>query len=194
MHAHQNFALNLCCAVALSLALGHIGEASAAPPTRGDVQQLYADLEALEGDIARLRGSRKTSTMRRLQRLRRRVGRWMGVPSATTKLPPALGEEGFEALYDALDQAPEDRARLRVLSEAAAESAFTVAQVGEIVGRFAFSREQIEAARLLIPRIVDPESGYRLFELFPRADDRRAVRQILEDARQTRQARETVSP
>lgn len=175
--------------LALAIGAGTVTSALAEPPAGGEATRILEEIDALESEISALRGGRKASALRRVRTVRRLVRRQMGAPTQRPKpLPAAMSEADFEAVYIALDQAPSDEARLKVIAEASADGAFTVAQVSEAVGRFAFSDEQIAAMTLLIPRVVDPEQGYRLFQLFPRAEDRQAVRRILESARKERRA------
>lgn len=148
------------------------------------LRQIEKELDRLEGDVGALRGARRGKALRRVARIRRWIESAGGqIVKKPAPLPAPMGEDDFESLYVALDQAPDDHGRLKVLAEACARSAFTTTQVAEVLRRFAFSQEQLEAASLMIPRVVDLERGFTLFELFPRAADRRGLRRILEEAR-----------
>ena len=71
------------------------------------------------------------------------------------------------------------RERLDVLQAAAGSRWFTVAQVKGLVESFEFSRERLQAVRILEPRIVDPENTSQLHAAFASASDRAELRRLL---------------
>jgi hypothetical protein len=73
-----------------------------------------------------------------------------------------ISEASLAQLLSAMDLQPSSGGRLRVLQQAAPTSYFLVAQVQVLLGRLAFAPDQVQAARLLQPRILDRENEYQL--------------------------------
>lgn len=114
-------------------------------------------------------------------RAQRDPGRWYGGPTAEAPPyapppqaapapppPPApppvqpISEGALAQLVTTLDRQPTSAGRLRVLQQAASAEYFLVRQVEVLVGRFTFPPDQVQAARLLQPRVLDRENEYQL--------------------------------
>lgn len=105
-------------------------------------------------------------------------------PPAPPPPPPpvqALRPDQLDALARAMRQEPFAEGKLRVVDTAlAATGGFvTVEQVGRLMSQFAFPQEKLALVRLLRPRLLDPQEGYRLHEAFTFDDDREELRRIL---------------
>lgn len=79
--------------------------------------------------------------------------------------PPAIqpiSDSALAQLLSAIDEQPSSRGRLGVLQQAAPANYFLVRQVQVVLGRFTFPPDQIQAANLLQPRVLDHENEYQL--------------------------------
>jgi len=86
-------------------------------------------------------------------------------PAPPPPAPPAIqpiSDASLAQLLAALDQQPSSGARLRLLQQAAPANYFLVSQVQALVGRLAYAPDQVQAARLLEPRVLDRENEYQL--------------------------------
>jgi hypothetical protein len=71
------------------------------------------------------------------------------------------------------------QAKLGVLGDAARAHWFSVDQVKQLLGLFAFSPDKLSALRLLAPRLVDPQNRYQIYSAFTFSSDKEEARQIL---------------
>jgi len=155
-----------------------------------DRKELNAQLDELSRSLERL--ALEKSPRKRLALARKmeeqiswmrsgtRRPRWSGAPAVATVNRPV--EEG--ALNDvckALSQEPFSRDKLRLVSELAPTRYFLVTQVERILGQFEFSNDRLEAARILRPRILDPENHFKLYSAFEFSSDKDRLRQILSE-------------
>ncbi len=89
-------------------------------------------------------------------------------PPAAPPRPPApppvqpISEGALGQLVATIDRQPTSAGRLAVLQRAASSEYFLVTQVQVLVGRFAFPPDQVQAARLLQPRVLDRENERQL--------------------------------
>jgi hypothetical protein len=92
-----------------------------------------------------------------------------------TVMPP----RDFDALRGAMGKEGFSDGKLRVLNTAAPSQGFTVAQVSQLIGDFSFSKDKLDAARILSPRIVDPQNNFKLYEAFSFSADKEELKKIL---------------
>ncbi len=111
-----------------------------------------------------------------------RIDDLRATPRDETPAAP-VDEATFGALVFEMHAAPFVAERRDVLRAAVAGRWFTSAQVARVLDAFPFSSDQVEAVRLLVPRLTDPENAFRLFGAFPFEADRAAVRALLEARR-----------
>ncbi|HEU4382617.1 MAG TPA: DUF4476 domain-containing protein [Anaeromyxobacteraceae bacterium] len=119
-------------------------------------------------------------------RAQREANRWSDAPEAEARRPVPVGALGVpvagaipaprppppapEPMSDAslaqllatVDQQPSSVGRLGVIQQAAPGSYFLVRQVQILVGRLAYAPDQVQAARLLQPRVLDRENEHHL--------------------------------
>lgn len=81
----------------------------------------------------------------------------------------------------ALEGTSFDKDRLPVLRSAVRDRAFTTDQVKTLLGTFDFSKNQVDAAILLHPQVVDPQNWYSVYEVFTFESDKRRLRQAIGD-------------
>lgn len=86
------------------------------------------------------------------------------VPPPPPAPPPILpiSDASLAQLLSAIDQQPSSAGRLHVLQQAAPASYFLVGQVLVLLGRLTYAPDQVQAAHLLQPRVLDRENEYQL--------------------------------
>jgi|CXWL01.1.fsa_nt_gi hypothetical protein len=85
----------------------------------------------------------------------------------------------FGALRRAIRAESFSANKLRVLEQAVTAHYFLVAQVSEVIADFDFSQDKLQAARLMRPRILDPENKFKLYESFTFGNDKEELKRIL---------------
>lgn len=89
-----------------------------------------------------------------------------------------VGEREFREFLRAIRRPHWDDDRLHVLRDVAKHHHFTSAQAAEIV-RHGFRFEQLDAAVVLYPRLVDPDHVHRLYESLRWSSDRDELRRAI---------------
>jgi hypothetical protein len=93
--------------------------------------------------------------------------------------PAILDDDGARALAAAVRREPFDEGRLAVLTSGVEGMCVTAKQARALAAELTFSHPRLEAVRAMVPRIVDRNDAYRLFDDFTFDSDKRAVREIL---------------
>ncbi len=93
--------------------------------------------------------------------------------------PPVATPEDFEILLQAIKKRWPDRERLALIREMGSGGRFTSAQVRELLERFDFDDDRIEAAVLLYPKAVDQENFFQALDAFKFPFKRAEVRERL---------------
>ncbi|MCB9764799.1 MAG: DUF4476 domain-containing protein [Alphaproteobacteria bacterium] len=100
----------------------------------------------------------------------------VGPPPPPVVAPMAPGP--FDGLIRAISAESFGDDKLDVLRSAAAGNHFTCAQLGRIIDQFSFSDEQVEAVRIVRPKIVDPQNAYTLNEHLTFSSDKEKVQAL----------------
>jgi len=103
-------------------------------------------------------------------------------PPVPAPMRSPMAEPAFQALMQAIDSESFPREKLRVLETGSAGQLFLVGQLQQVLQRLSFASDQLKAARLLAPRIVDRENRFRLYESFTFAADKDQLSKILSEA------------
>ena len=148
-------------------------------------------LAELEGEL-RFPGGREIVAQGRLelQASLRIVANLFGPPMAPPPRPPPhqppapnqpwpMADQAFESLLSTLSGQAWARDRLGVLESAARANWFVVSQVVQVVQRFDFSHQRLDAVRLVKDRILDPQHNYLLYSAFPFASEKAELGRIL---------------
>ncbi|HEX8436029.1 DUF4476 domain-containing protein [Archangium sp.] len=90
-----------------------------------------------------------------------------------------ITEAMLRSLVVAIRNEPFADDQLSVLEEAAPTQYFLVAQAQQILRVFNFSKDRLKAMRLLRPRLLDTENGYKLYESFEFSNDKDELKRIL---------------
>jgi hypothetical protein len=101
--------------------------------------------------------------------------------------PPPPGQGSVYAINDAtlrnliaaIDRESFANDRMRVLGQAVPTAYFTVAQTQQLLGRFDFPRDRLEAMRMLKPRVLDTNNFFQLYASFDFASDKAELKRIL---------------
>ncbi|HYO72395.1 MAG TPA: DUF4476 domain-containing protein, partial [Archangium sp.] len=102
-------------------------------------------------------------------------------PPPPTPQPTAqpITESMLRSLLSAIRHEPFSDDQLSVLEEAVPTQYFLVAQAQQILRSFTYSSDRIKAMRLLRPRLLDLENGFKLYESFDHSSDKDELKRIL---------------
>lgn len=99
-------------------------------------------------------------------------------PPAPPAGPIAVNERDFAAIVAGVKGQTFSSDQLGVLKGASRDRWFTIEQVGTILDLFTHSSDKVEAARLLAPRVVDPQNAWKLDAKLTFSSDKEAVRAL----------------
>lgn len=135
-----------------------------------DGRELKRGLDSLGDRLARLERSIRSSRPVVAERLPPRV------VVGPTPMTPAT----FATLHRSVAGQSFGSDKLVILRSALRENFVAVEQARALMGEFMVSRDRLDALRLLWPRVVDRENGYRFYEDFVFASEKNAVQAILD--------------
>jgi hypothetical protein len=90
-----------------------------------------------------------------------------------------ITEAMLRSLVLAVRNEPFAEDQLNVLAQAAPTQYFLVAQTQQLLRVFTFSKDRLNAVRLLRPRLLDMENSYKLYESFEFTNDKDELKRIL---------------
>lgn len=90
-----------------------------------------------------------------------------------------ITEAMLRSLVSAIRNEPFADDQLEVLEQAASSQYFLVSQVQQLLRLFSFSKDRLRAMRLLRPRLLDTENGFKLYESFEYSSDKDELKRIL---------------
>lgn len=159
----------------------------------GQQRALLDEVQAIRADVRELR--------RLLRQAPPAPGTGPYVPGAVVRVPPRGGvivheddvpmEEGYDEQVPAMSEAQfQDVLRsmsshgfsseqLEVLADVTETNWFFVDQAGRVLELFSFGKDKLAALKLLAPRLLDRQSGYKLYEAFSFEADKKEARRIL---------------
>lgn len=94
-----------------------------------------------------------------------------GLPPRPKADPRGIAPEDFDALLASVSGNSFASQQLKLLRAGASGQAFTVAQVMALMRCFSFGRDQVEAALMLHPKVVDPENWEQVYSVFTFSTD-----------------------
>jgi hypothetical protein len=100
-------------------------------------------------------------------------------PPTYAPAPTAIGDEDFNAVKAAINNASFSQEKLDALAMAKSGRFFTVDQVGELVELYSFPNDKVQAVELVKRNLIDPENGFKLLERFTFPSDKERVRKLL---------------
>jgi hypothetical protein len=103
------------------------------------------------------------------------------LPDRPTRPPPAptvyvTSDAELASILGAVKREPFSDDKLAVLRSATYGRWFTVAQVGVFVDAMTFSSEKVDAAAMLFPQVVDPQSWYLIYGYLTFSSDKDDLR------------------
>jgi hypothetical protein len=103
-------------------------------------------------------------------------------PPPVVVQPPvrAMVPQRFQSLLGAIDREHFSQGKLTVISQAASQSNFRVAQVEKVIRQLSFSSDKLRALELLAPRMVDRQNAFQLYDAFTFSSDKAKARAILQ--------------
>ena len=90
-----------------------------------------------------------------------------------------ITEAMLRSLVSAIRNEPFADDQLAVLEQAVPTQYFLVAQAQQILRTFSFPSDRVKAMRLLRPRLLDLENGFKLYESFDHSSDKDELKRIL---------------
>ncbi|HEY0840877.1 MAG TPA: DUF4476 domain-containing protein, partial [Vulgatibacter sp.] len=135
-----------------------------------DGRDLRRGLESLGARLARLERSIRSSRPVNVDRL----------PPRVVAGPVPMNPASFASLHRSVAAASFGSDKLVLLRSALRENWVAVEQARVLMGEFMVSRDRLDALRLLWPRVVDRENGYRFYEDFVFASEKNAVQAIID--------------
>lgn len=100
-------------------------------------------------------------------------------PQATPNQPWPMGAAPFQALLDSIAREDWARDRLGIVEMAARDNYFVVAQVLQILERFDFSNQKLQAVRAVKDRILDQQNNYLLYGAFSFSSEKEELGRLL---------------
>jgi hypothetical protein len=91
-----------------------------------------------------------------------------------------ISDAMLRSMVSAIQNEPFPADKMLVLEEATPTQYFLVSQVQQILPLFKFSQDRLKAMRLLRPRILDLDNGYRLYSSFEFSNDKEELKRILQ--------------
>ncbi|MCB9741200.1 MAG: DUF4476 domain-containing protein [Alphaproteobacteria bacterium] len=96
-------------------------------------------------------------------------------PQRPPRGPQAMPADRFNHLILAMEAEPFGDDKMALLMAASGDWVFTIDQVGRAMDAMTFSSEKVEVARLLRPRVIDPENAWSLNAHLTFSSDKREV-------------------
>lgn len=98
-------------------------------------------------------------------------------PPAPVYQPIADGK--LQKLMKALSRESFSKDKLGLLEDVSQEHYFTVSQVQQVLPQFQFSKDRLQAVRVLWSRVLDRQNGFQLYGSFQFSSDKAELKRIL---------------
>jgi hypothetical protein len=96
--------------------------------------------------------------------------------------PPAyqpMADGQLQRLMKAMSREPFSEDKLNVLGDASAGNYFLVSQVLQVLPQFQFSKDRLQAVRVLWSRVLDRQNSFQLYNAFQFSNDKAELKQII---------------
>lgn len=90
-----------------------------------------------------------------------------------------MSAESFDRFLQTIKNSPFEKDKLSVIDIGAKNAAFTVNQVGSIIGLFSFSDAKLSVLKKLYPSVIDPENGFMIMDSFTFSSDKEKAKRII---------------
>ncbi len=91
-----------------------------------------------------------------------------------------ISDSMLRSVVSSIQNEPFPSDQLSVLQEVVSTQYFLVSQVQQVLPLFVHSKDRLKAMRLLRPRILDLENGYKLYGAFEFSNDKEELKRILQ--------------
>ncbi|MHB8873318.1 MAG: DUF4476 domain-containing protein, partial [Myxococcaceae bacterium] len=98
---------------------------------------------------------------------------------AAPRAGACLDQGDLSAITTQISEESFSEQKLAVLEAAAAQRGFCAAQVIEVLGLYSFSKDKLQALRLMKSHIVDPQNQYKILGAFTFDNDKKQAKSIL---------------
>lgn len=113
------------------------------------------------------------------------------VPTAPVIVPEPILEEDvnampprdFRELLNAVEGESFDKTKITLLQTAATDQFFSTDQVAQVLETFSFDSNKLDAARVLVPRLVDYDRAFRLLSSMSFDSGKEDMRALIETSR-----------
>jgi len=108
----------------------------------------------------------------------------MPAPQQPPMPPPApvyqpIADAMLRNAMKAMDREPFADDKMNVLEGVANNNYFLVSQLLQVLPQFQFSKDKLEAVRLMWSRVLDKQNGYQLYNAFQFSNDKAEVKRII---------------
>ena len=79
-----------------------------------------------------------------------------------------------------MKEATFDANKMALIDVAVLGCYFTCDQCAKLINMFSFSDKQLRALKMMAPRIVDPQNGYTIYQVFKFSSDKDEAARILQ--------------
>lgn len=103
-------------------------------------------------------------------------------PGPVPPPPPVyhpISEAKLQKVMNAMSRESFAKDKMKVLEEVAGGNYFLVGQVQQVLKQFQFSKDRLQAVRLMWPRVLDRENGFQLYGSFQFSNDKAELKRIL---------------
>jgi hypothetical protein len=156
---------------------------------REDLEQRLARLERLLGEADRnSRGPARRSLREAYEELNDIRGVLADAPDARGGYrpvpPPApvyqpIAERELQRIMTAMSREPFGDDKMNVLESAVGNNYFTVEQVMKVLPQFQFSKDKLQAVRVLWVRVLDRQNSFQLYNAFQFSNDKAELKRII---------------
>ncbi|WNG51573.1 DUF4476 domain-containing protein [Archangium minus] len=98
-------------------------------------------------------------------------------PPPPSYLPIAEGK--LQKIMSAMSREPFAEDKLNVLEDATRDHHFLVSQVQQMLSQFQFSKDRLQAVRLLWSNVLDRQNGFQLYNSFQFSNDKAELKKII---------------
>ncbi len=93
--------------------------------------------------------------------------------------PKPMSESAFNALIEQLREETFDEDKLSILKVAAKNNYFTCEQIARIMDEFSMDEDKVEVVRIMFPKAVDKENGFKLLSKVTYSEDKEKIKEII---------------
>jgi hypothetical protein len=104
-------------------------------------------------------------------------------PTEVVELSAPMGSGLFRGLLAAVRAESFAEGKLSVLESGVGGQCLTTSQAAQVLDQFSFAKDKIAAARKVVPRLVDREKAFKLYDKMSFSKDKKRLKGIIEDVR-----------